>query len=199
MAEFTCATHGGRSVEGVCGECGEPLCQECVDKVRDPLFDHYETEGPRRLILILFLVIGLPLLLNTFLLDALIQIRKDLIPQTIVIFNPGILHSSVIFGIALVPTLYYRTSSQYSGTVFVHRQATERILCAECANNRSQRVLYYGIVGAAVLFVSLGVYLILQSFGAGRVDLTSLRVSAIGGGIYVLRDELVYRLKVQFG
>lgn len=196
MPEFTCATHGGRGVEAVCGECGEPLCRDCANDVRDPVFEHYETAGLRRLALILVLVIGLPILLNTFLLDILIQIRKDLTPQTIVLFDPGILHSSVILGLTLIPTLYYRAGSDRIGKTFVHRRATERNLCDDCASKRKQSILYYSITGFAVLFGLLGLYLIVQSFGSRIIDLTSLRISAIGVGIYLLRDEIVYRISM---
>jgi hypothetical protein len=129
-----------------------------------------------------------------YLLDVFIQLRKTLIPGTIVIFDPGFLHSSIIVGLALIPTLYYRTGSNYSGTLFVHRRATERILCDQCANRRNQDLLYYAILGVAALFVFLGGYMVFQSFGNGAVNLTNIRIAAIGAGIYFLRDELAYRL-----
>lgn len=197
MSEFSCANHGGERVEGVCGECGEPLCGECVNNVRDPLFDQYEVEGYRRVGLVLLFLVGVPLLLNAVVLDVLIQLRKDFVPQTIVLFDPGLLHSAIILGIALIPTTYYRTSSSRSGFRFVRRKATERILCDTCANERGHSLLYYGILGLAVFLGAAGIVLIAQSFDGRILDLTSLRISAIGAGIYVLRNEITYHLSAQ--
>lgn len=184
---LTCDRHGNTQAEKVCGSCGTPLCDECAETIYDPTFSSFTTSGAtRRLVLGITLIVGMPILHALVLGDLITQIRLMLFPTRGLFPRVGLVHSSVILGMALLLTVWFRKGDIVEEPLML-RQGSERTLCEDCTGGeRLRRYLQLAVAGVALIIVLYGAYRLVTA-----LNLAPLRVIAIGGAVYILRDTLV--------
>lgn len=182
--ELTCYKDSDLA-EGVCGECGRPVCADHQRSFHDSTFHHYEG-GSRRAVVALISLVGVPVVFD--------QLFPDLIPSLIVsvlrrplFFTDAVVHSAVILGLALGLTLRFQSGEHRGNFRILARRVATRHLCGECYEETFlQRALHYALAVVAILLMLLGLRDLVS-----KGILLPLRTVAVGIGVWVLRDDLV--------
>jgi len=187
-ATFSCKNHGDRRAGQVCGECGDPLCGDCSNRVTDVTLDDYDSGGVRRLIVGLLLIAG-----SLVLLDALprgLWLALSSIAGKPLYLRLGLKPAFLLTGVALLGTLRFRGISagfDLTGFSIVTRQNNARVVCQSCydGDKRLQRTLSRVFKLVAVALIVYGIY---QSVAA--LFFRWLWVSGVGGAVWILREDL---------
>ncbi|MFB6087764.1 MAG: hypothetical protein ABEJ85_04520 [Haloarculaceae archaeon] len=186
--DLTCRNHGDRTAGQVCGECGDPLCDDCSNRVTDVTLDDYRPGGTTRLVVGLLLIAG-----SVALLDALpraLWLTLASLAGKPLYMRLGLEPAFLLVGLALLGTLRFRGITggfDLSGFGVVTRGANARVVCQSCndGTKRLQRTLSRAFKLLAVVLILYGVY---QSIAA--LFFKWLWVSGVGGAVWVLREDL---------
>ncbi|MFC7228464.1 hypothetical protein N0B31_13715 [Salinirubellus salinus] len=176
----------GDDATGVCGVCGSPLCTACQSERRDSRLATYTSGAGLRLALAVAVLVGPFLLLNVVFPNAVLIGSRALFGRSLFL-KAGLVNSGYVLGLALLFSVWYRPHDSLLNVRVLDREGTARILCEDCVGDvQSQRVLHLGVQLVAGLLALGGVYLV---FTSGLAD--DLWVVALGGAVYVVRDEIV--------
>lgn len=185
---LSCKNHGDRGAGQVCGECGEPLCDDCSSRVTDVTLDDYGGGGVRRLVVGLLLIAG-----SLVFLDALprgLWLALASIAGQPLYLRLGLKPMFLLTGLALLGTLRFRgigDGFDLSGFSIVTRRNNARAVCQSCydGDKRLQRTLSRVFKLVAVALIVYGVY---QS--VATLFFRWLWVSGVGGAVWILREDL---------
>lgn len=193
---LSCKNHGDRKAGQVCGECGEPLCDDCSSRVTDVTLDDYRG-GLRRLVVGLLLIA-----VSLVFLDALPRqfwFELSSIAGEPLFLPPGLKLASLFTGLALLGTLRFRgidDGFDLSGFSIATRRNNARSVCQSCydGDKRLQRTLSRALKLIAVALIIYGIY---QS--VATLFFRSLWVSGVGGAVWILREDLKLLVIKLFG
>jgi hypothetical protein len=184
---FTC--HRDRDpATAVCGECGDPLCDSHQESFTDPSVTRFRPG------LLRFVAIVLGLLLFPavwFAVDPMTAIESSLesngespLPAGT---EPAVVHSAVILALFSGLALWVQSATRKTSVRFLRRSPPERTLCEDCyADTSVVRLLSVTIFLVGLLLFVAGAYL---AWSGGNVS--TLRLSAVGIGVYILRYDIV--------
>lgn len=184
---LACANHADRRVGHVCGECGDPVCDDCSSSVTDLTLDHYEVASGLRVVgWILCIVAGL------FLVDLLPReiwlTLSDLAGKPMYI--PGGLEKAlIIFGVGLLGTMWIGNRTSGGRWVFI-RQRNQRTVCDDCYDSkRLQRTIVLAFSALGLVVILYGIYSSING-----LDFRSFWIAGLGGALWVLRYEFATAL-----
>jgi hypothetical protein len=101
--------------------------------------------------------------------------------------EPAVLHSTVILALFSGLTLWVQGATRKTSARFLRRSPPKRILCEDCyADTSVVRLLAVAIFFVGLLLFAAGAYF---SWSSGNIS--ALRLSAVGIGIYILRYDIV--------
>lgn len=188
--------------EGVCGECGRPVCGPIMDtsvngllssitsdhghgrKLHDATFYHYKS-GFKRVVLTAGLF-GTALLFS-FVFPGLISGVLSSIFSNPVGLEAAIVQSSLVLALAGLATLRYQKGERSTSLRIRVRETASRVFCDECFENRLvQLVLSYALNALVVIFVILGFRGLVAQGSA-----LPLRFVALGFAVLLVRDDVV--------
>lgn len=182
----TCHRHGGREATAVCGNCGDPLCDECRDTAYDPSFVTFLSgKGSTRLTFGVFLLIGIPVLYPIALADMIAAVRVELAPTHGLFAGKGLVPFSILVGFALLISVWFKEGSLFQPP-FLVRQGSERYLCEDCISQVSRRNWITKIVsGLAAVVILAGLYRMVTA-----QNLVPLRLIGLGVALLILKDDI---------
>lgn len=190
------------SAEGVCGECGRPVCGPVLNATvgglvgdlfndhghgrlfHDATFYHYES-GVKKVILSVILV-GVAALIGVVFPDFFPAVSSALFSRSIGL-NDAVVQSSVILSVATLLTLRYQRGERNTSFRVRSRRTIDRLFCDQCFENRLvQLVVSYALSAVILVLVLLGLRGIVTQ-GSVR----PLRLIALGAAVSILKTDVV--------
>lgn len=171
--------------EGVCGECGRPVCGDHRRSLRDSTFHYYEG-GSRRAVAVLVGLLAVPIVFTQLVPDLVPNLIQTALSRTL-LFTDAVVQSAIILAVALALTLRLQSGEHRGDFRVLIRRATDRSLCDNCYEDTVlQRAFYYGVVVVAASLTLIGLRDIVT-----QGVLLPLRTVAVGLAVWVLRDDIV--------
>lgn len=195
---LACVDHD-REAGQVCGECGDPICDDCATGVADVTLTHYERGGFWRFVRGAGLLVGVPLVLSVLFPNLLSQVL-GLVPGSPFFLKGSLVVGSVFVGLATLSGVRYRTRFGFADLTptvltdavadfeFLVRRSNARQVCDDC--RRDLKLQYWLGRGVGVLGLVLILYGLYASFTGGLVFIP-LKWSFLGLALVVAKGEIV--------
>jgi hypothetical protein len=184
---FTCHRDRDRAT-AVCGECGDPLCETHQKNFTDPLFTRFKSGLSYFAALILGLLVFPAVWLAV---DPMTAIENSLASNGESPLPAGtesaVFHSIIILAFFSGLTMWMQSATRKTSVRFLQRSLPERILCEDCYADTS----VVRLLSVAIFLVSLLVFVAGAYFAWSSGNLSTLRLSAVAIGIYILRYDIV--------
>lgn len=180
-SELTCHRDSDPAV-AVCGECGEPLCDDHERTLTDPMFSTFQSSYVALVQGLVAMLVVLALLFGG---GTLTDIERQVFGQEIGL-GTGLLLGAILVGFAGFSTTWFQSGDGKTSARLLGRDPPERSMCEECYQNTSvARLLSAGLFVLGALLAIGGLVLTVQSQSG-----VLLVVSGLGIALYLLRYDL---------